>query len=557
MARSATRCLARRARVVGALLASTASLAAAGPAKASRRKLTRYVMDDSTIRTAVAAWFADRSGAETTYGHISTWATGGVTDMSWLFCGRQDWMEGDSWWDDCVSAASFNEDIGAWDTSGVTTMEYMFYYASAFNQDIGGWAVHSVESMTFMFLYATAFDQDLGGWAVDSVTDMSSMFYGASSFDQDLGWCVNDGVDLNWAFSETQCESTSCGVLHTAALSCGGKPMGDATIRTAVDLWLSDSAAAEATYGHISTWETSGVTDMSYLFCGVSPGLGWSNCNTAAESFNEDIGAWDISGVTTMVAMFGHASAFNQDISGWAVDSVTDVSSMFFSAHAFDQDLGWCVDDDVSLGLPGAFFETQCESTYCGVKWETNTGDCDVSRTGNVMVNWKIRWAVSAWLADATAAEATYGHISTWETSGVTDMSYLFDVYYNSGAASFNEDIGAWGTSSVTTMQYTFYGAETFNQDLGGWAVDSVTDMSGMFYGASSFNQDLGWCVDDDVYINLFTTFSGTQCESTSCGVKQVAGGCAPSPAPTSPDPVVDAARLAGASAALLALALI
>ena len=27
-----------------------------------------------------------------------------------------------------------------------------------------------------------------------------------------------------------------------------------------------------------------------------------------------------------------------------------------------------------------------------------------------------IRTAVNAWLADATAAEATYGHISTWET---------------------------------------------------------------------------------------------------------------------------------------------
>ena len=72
------RCLARRS-VVGALLASTASLAAAGPAKASRtqRKLTGYVMDDSSIRTDVAAWFDDRSGAEATYGHISTWATGG------------------------------------------------------------------------------------------------------------------------------------------------------------------------------------------------------------------------------------------------------------------------------------------------------------------------------------------------------------------------------------------------------------------------------------------------------------------------------------------------
>ena len=114
---SAARC--RRARVVGALRASTASLAAAGPAEASRtqRKLTGYVMDDSSIRTAVAAWLADASAAETTYGHISTWDTSGVTDMSYLFCVRQDWMEGKSQWDDCVlSTASFNEDIGAWDT---------------------------------------------------------------------------------------------------------------------------------------------------------------------------------------------------------------------------------------------------------------------------------------------------------------------------------------------------------------------------------------------------------------------------------------------------------
>ena len=51
-----------------------------------------------------------------------------------------------------------------------------------------------------------------------------------------------------------------------------------------------------------------------------------------------------------------------------------------------------------------AFDDTPCESTSCGVKWETNTGDCDVSLTGNIMVNWKIRLAVAAWLSDATAA---------------------------------------------------------------------------------------------------------------------------------------------------------
>ena len=53
----------------------------------ARRALTGYVMTDSTIRTAVAAWLADATAAEAKYGHISTWETSGVTDMSYLFRG--------------------------------------------------------------------------------------------------------------------------------------------------------------------------------------------------------------------------------------------------------------------------------------------------------------------------------------------------------------------------------------------------------------------------------------------------------------------------------------
>ena len=66
------------------------------------RRLTGYVMDDSSIRTAVKAWFDDRSGAEATYGHISTWETEGVRDMSQLF-----------WANFGSTAGSFDEDIGA------------------------------------------------------------------------------------------------------------------------------------------------------------------------------------------------------------------------------------------------------------------------------------------------------------------------------------------------------------------------------------------------------------------------------------------------------------
>ena len=69
-----------------------------------------------------------------------------------------------------------------------------------------------------------------------------------------------------------------CLTVASAAADAGrrrlGEPMDDTTIRTAVDLWLSNRAAAMATYGHVSTWETGAVTDMSYLFCAAHERFG-------------------------------------------------------------------------------------------------------------------------------------------------------------------------------------------------------------------------------------------------------------------------------------------
>jgi hypothetical protein len=63
------------------ILGSQPAAAPAGDRDAAQRRvLSGYVMTDSNIRTAVAAWRADSTAAETTYGHISTWETGGVTD---------------------------------------------------------------------------------------------------------------------------------------------------------------------------------------------------------------------------------------------------------------------------------------------------------------------------------------------------------------------------------------------------------------------------------------------------------------------------------------------
>ena len=62
--------------------------------------------------------------------------------------------------------------------------------------------------------------------------------------------------------------------------------------------------------------------------------------------------------------------------------------------------------------------------------------------------------------------------ISSWDTSNVTDMTYMF------GNSQFNQPINtngnSWNTSKVTSMNGMFYGA-AFNQYIGGWNVTNVT----------------------------------------------------------------------------------
>ena len=97
--------------------------------------------------------------------------------------------------------------------------------------------------------------------------------------------------------------------------------------------------------------------------------------------------------------------------------------------------------------------------------------------------------ACQAYCSNPTEAEETYGPISEWDTSQVTDMSEAFK-----GCSTFNEDISEWDTSSVTKMKDMFRFASSFNGDISGWNTSSVSDMHGLFLNASSFNGDIsGW----------------------------------------------------------------
>ena len=109
--------------------------------------------------------------------------------------------------------------------------------------------------------------------------------------------------------------------------------------------------------------------------------------------------------------------------------------------------------------------------------------------------NISIHNAVHLWFKNKQRAIRKYGHISNWDTSGVTNMSKLFFRRF-----SFNENISSWNVSNVTDMSDMFCDAESFNQDIGRWNVSSVTNMSDMFNNAESFNQDIGlWDVSNVV----------------------------------------------------------
>ena len=97
-------------------------------------------------------------------------------------------------------------------------------------------------------------------------------------------------------------------ILVFLSLSFAFQPETKEELQTAVDLWISDEAEALETYGDISEWDTSLITDMSELFYDDT----WTGFYSA---FNGDISSWNVSSVTNIDVMFASAVVFNGDIS--------------------------------------------------------------------------------------------------------------------------------------------------------------------------------------------------------------------------------------------------
>ena len=237
------------------------------------------------------------------------------------------------------------------------------------------------------------------------------------------GGAVVVGASLPAAWTKPVIESV---VLPAHAQASGGAALTDEDFSTAVALWFSDEGAATATYGHISNWDVSAVTDMSAAFENKS-------------SFNEDLSSWDVSRVTNMQDMFGGAESFNGDISSWDVSSVTNMNGVFYYCDDFDGDIGsW----DVSNVTDMSWMFNECDL------FNADISSWDVSSVTDMSYMFR-------------AAKAFNGDISSWDVSSVTDMSYMFR-----NAEAFNQDLNGWCVTHITIEPTRFdAGANAWEDD--------------------------------------------------------------------------------------------
>lgn len=183
---------------------------------------------------------------------------------------------------------------------------------------------------------------------------------------------------------------------------------------TVTSLYYTFASCSSLNDPNISNWNTSNVTDMSWLFY-------------YSYNFNQPLN-WDTSSVTTMESMLNGAAAFDQNISAWDTSSVTNMRAMFSEAYAFNQNItGW--DTSSVTSMREMFAYTTSFAQNIG-SWNTSS-----------VTTMREMFYLSTFNQD----------IGSWDTSSVTDMNQMFA--YDS---LFNQDLSGWCVTLIPSKPFGF-----------------------------------------------------------------------------------------------------
>ena len=199
-------------------------------------------------------------------------------------------------------------------------------------------------------------------------------------------------------------------------------------LRKAVSAWIAAGGASSSdvytTYGPIEEWDVLGVNNI--------------HVRTPAKLLPPSV-------TVGLVAFLGLCCLFGGVIPGWVlclfrhrVGLGKHKQSGFPRIH-----VSLLVSLFAGVGVVQAVPIPDC--TYAA--YNTPPGTCMLSSCYNVRTC-GIRAAVDAYIT--SGATGSYGPIKDWDTSLVSDMSFVF-----ASKSSFNADISKWQTGKVTTMYYS------------------------------------------------------------------------------------------------------
>jgi hypothetical protein len=223
------------------------------------------------------------------------------------------------------------------------------------------------------------------------------------------------------------------------------------------------------------------------------------------KTFNlPQIGSWDISRVRSLANMFHGCDAFNQPLGRWRPLICSDFRYMFARCPLFNQNIGgWTT--GAATTMEGMFAEAR--SFNNGGSPSINDWNVDnlLSAVGLFSGAWAFNQPIGNWTTTSLTTMTAQGwpwsifydarsfnqNIGNWDVSHVTNFDRIFaecDAFNNGGSPA----IANWDVSKVSSFVQAFFNAHAFNQPIGSWDVSAGTTFYLMMAGAWAFDQNIG-----------------------------------------------------------------
>lgn len=427
--------------------------------------------------------------------NLSNFNTSNVTNMEYMF--RQ-------------SAALISLDLSSFQTASVTLMNNMFQSTSSLTSlDISNFNTSAVTTMGRMFAGTGLTSLDLSHFDVSNVTVMNSMFENASSLltltlnTWDISHNPTATTIFNGMTGDLYCDQPGLTMFGKACVMVDVAPNLDAIANQSANGGTAITPINANDGGDDFDGNGEALTYACYYDTAIDGSVASTNdCTTLGIAFNTSTGSFTwtpsyIQGGNYEFKITASDSSQNDEVIFTIDVTVTQYVAQYnitadgenlilplVSGYNYNFTVDW---GDGSSSTVSAWNDANATHTYAtagdylvvidGVMEALGyPSDCNIKRVYNLgLMNWKN--LASAFETNKLISFKT----GNTDTSLVTDLSWTFEGTTNLASADFT----GFDTSSVITMEGTFYGTGLTALDVSSFDTRNAVNMSSMFYNTS------------------------------------------------------------------------